>query len=354
MTRRLDIANLPEFDNHEAVVYAVDEKVGLRSFIAIHNTNLGPATGGTRYWNYISEEEALRDALRLSQAMTYKCALSRVPYGGGKGVIIGNSHNPRKRHLFAAYAQRVNILNGSFYTGEDVGLTADNLRVLEKESKFVIGRERIAGNPSPWAARGVYYAILAALQAVFGDSEISGRMFSIKGVGKVGSVLCGLLYERGGKVHVADIAPEKVKSIKRKYPRVEVVKSSEIHKQKVDVYAPCALGGEFNKKTIPQLRSQIICGGANNQLASQEDGERLHSWDILYVPDYLANAGGLINVVAELDKRGYSRRRVEKKVRGIRTTAKKIIELSVKQRKPTSYVADRLAEEYFLNGKKKK
>lgn len=353
MTRRLDIANLPEFDNHEAVVYAVDERVGLKSFIAIHNTNLGPATGGTRYWNYASEEEAIRDVLRLSQAMTYKCALARVPYGGGKGVIIGNAHNPRKGYLFASYAHRVNLLNGTFYTGEDVGLTQANLHILEKESKFIIGRERIAGNPSPWAARGVYYAILAALQAVFGNSEIAGRTFSVKGVGKVGSVLCGLLYERGGKVFVADLAPEKIKSIKRKYPRVEVMRPLEIHKQKVDVYAPCALGGEFNKKTIPQLRCKVICGGANNQLASHEDGERLHSWDILYVPDYLANAGGLINVVAELDKRGYSRRRVERKVRGIRATTKKIIELSRKKNQPTSHIADRLAEGIFLNGKRK-
>ena len=346
-----NLQSFEEFDNHELVASLVDRKSGLRGFIAIHNTNLGPAAGGTRYWHYRSEQDALRDALRLSKAMTYKCALARVPHGGGKGVIIANSNHHTRKDFLVAYAKRVNLLNGSFYTGEDVGLTKEYVETLTRNSRFIIGRERLAGNPSPWAAKGVFYAMQAALEAVFGSQEVEGHTFAISGVGKVGEMLCDLIYRQGGEVVVADINADRIKSVKRKFPRIAVVSPSEIHKQRVDVYAPCALGNEFNKKTIPHVRAQIICGGANNQLASPEDGNRLHSWGILYVPDYLANAGGLINVVAEIDSGGYSRKKVERKVKGIKNTAKKIIELSAKKNKPTSEVADRLAEEIFLKKK---
>ncbi|MEK7193678.1 MAG: Glu/Leu/Phe/Val dehydrogenase dimerization domain-containing protein [Patescibacteria group bacterium] len=345
------ITEFREFDDHELLTCFSDKKSGLRGFIAIHNTNLGPATGGTRYWHYRSERDALHDVLRLSKAMTYKCALARVPHGGGKGVIMANSNHHSKKEFLEAYAKRINLLNGSFYTGEDVGLTKEYVETLARHSRFIIGRERFAGNPSPWAAKGVFYAMEAALEAVFGSPEIQGHTFAIRGVGKVGEMLCNLLYDRGGEITIADINSDRIKSVKRKFPRVSVVSPAEIHKQRVDVYAPCALGDEFNKKTIPQLRSQIICGGANNQLSSSEDGNRLHSWGILYIPDYLANAGGLINVVAEIDSGGYSRRKVERKVKGIKNMAKKIIELSVKKNQPTSEVADRLAEEIFLKKK---
>lgn len=343
-----DFTQLPEFDNHELVVFATDKKSGLKSFIAIHNTNLGPATGGTRYWNYRSEQEALRDVLRLSRAMTYKCALSGIRYGGGKGVIMANSYNPKKKQFLTAYARRVNLLKGSFYTGEDVGLTTEHVNVLARKSRFIIGRASLAGNPSPWAALGVFYAMRVALEAVFGSPEISGRKFAIKGFGKVGSILSRLIYERGGKVTVADINSKRAKLAKKRFPKIRIVKPGEIHRQRVDVYAPCALGDDFNQKTIPQLRCHIICGGANNQLSTPEDGVRLQKAGILYVPDYLANAGGLINVVAELDRRGYSRRRVKGKVKSIEKMTKKIIELSRRQNKPTSEVADRMAESIFL------
>lgn len=343
----LDFSKFPQFDDHEAVVFVSDAEIGLRGFIAIHNSNLGPATGGTRYWNYRSEGDALRDVLRLSQAMTYKCALARVPHGGGKGVIIANSHHPRKKQLVAAYAKRINLLNGNFITGEDVGINEDDVRVMLKHTSFIIGKPNVAGDPSPWAALGVFYAMQGALEKVLGSAGVHGRTVAVKGIGKVGFALCGLLYKSGARLVVADIDSSRIRLARREFPGVKVVSPPEIHRQKVDVYAPCALGDEFNKKTIPQLRCGIICGGANNQLASPEDGFRLHSWGILYVPDYLANAGGLINVAAELDKRGYSRRRVVRKVRGIRNTTKKIIQLSRKQNKPTSEIADRLAESIF-------
>lgn len=346
MTRLL--GEFEEFDNHELVASFADKKSGLRAFVAIHNTNLGPATGGTRYWHYHSEEEAIKDALRLSRAMTYKCALARVPHGGGKGVIIANSHNPHKREFLSSYAKRINLFRGNFTTGEDMGITEDDIVFMLKHSPYINGRPNVAGDLAPWAALGVFYAMRGALESLWGSSSMEGRTVGIKGIGKLGFELCKLLENEGVQIIAADINSQRVKLAQRKFPNMKIVNPSEIHKQRVDIYAPCALGDEFNKKTIPQLKCQIVCGGANNQLASREDGERLHSWGILYVPDYLANAGGLINVVAELDKKGYSRRRVQRKVKAIKVTTKKIIALSQKQNKPTSEVADRLAEAIFM------
>lgn len=345
------LQGLEEFDNHELVASLVDRKSGLRGFIAIHNTNLGPATGGTRYWRYATENEALRDVLRLSQAMTYKCALARVPHGGGKGVIIANSHHPRRRDLLEAYAKRINLFSGNFSTGEDVGISEDDIKQMLRFSSHINGRPNVAGDLAPWAALGVFYAIQGALESVFGSNDLAGRTVAVKGVGKLGLELSKLLSANGANIVCADINPKRIALARHRVPKIQFVSPEEIHKQKADIYAPCALGDEFNKKTIPQLRAQIICGGANNQLTTREDGIRLHSWGILYVPDYLANAGGLINVVAELDKNGYSRRRVHRKVKGIKATTKKIIALSEKQNKPTSEVADRLAEEIFLKKK---
>lgn len=343
----MKLSDLPEFDDHELVSVANDNKTGLRSIIAIHNTNLGPATGGTRYLHYSSEEEAIRDALKLSRAMTYKCALAGVPFGGGKGVIIGNHNARRKRDVLIEYAKRVDLFKGTFSTGEDVGINERDVSLMALHSRFINGRPSIGGDLSPWAAKGVLYSMGASLGAVFQNSEIGGKSFAIKGIGKVGSLVCEFIYKMGGRVMIADIDSKKIQWAKKKFPNVEVVKPHEIHRQRVDVYLPCALGNEFNKKTIPQLRCKIICGAANNQLASSEDGVRLHSWGILYIPDYLANAGGLINAVAELRKGGYHRRWVKKKVKAIRGTTKKVIELSKRLNKPTSELADRLAEKIF-------
>ncbi|MBI2034073.1 MAG: Glu/Leu/Phe/Val dehydrogenase [Candidatus Liptonbacteria bacterium] len=346
--KNINLAKLPEFNNHELVVVGVDAPSGLRSFIAIHNTNLGPAVGGTRYWQYHSEQAALSDALRLSRAMTYKCALVGVPYGGGKGVIIAHRNNPKKKRFLGAYIKRVNLLGGNFYTGEDVGLNGDDVAFMERRSRFVIGRQKLGGSPAPWAALGVFAAIQGAFESLFGGPAVGGRSFALKGIGKVGSILCRLLYERGARIIAADINPERVRWVRRHFRGVKIVSPAEIHRQKVDVFVPCALGGDLNKGTIRELHSQIVCGGANNQLTSSEDGVRLHERGVLYIPDYLAGAGGLINVVAELDRRGYSRKRVLRKVKAIRGTAKKIIKLSRRYNRPTSEIADGLAEKIFL------
>lgn len=349
-----DITKLLEYDDHELVVFADDQKTGLRSFIAIHSTNLGPATGGTRYWRYDSEEEALRDALKLSRAMTYKCALAGVPYGGGKGVIMNHPTKPKSKEMLRAYAEKVNLLKGSFSTGEDIGIEIKDIKILLRYSKYINGKPNVAGDLGPWTALGIFSAIKAALNGVFGNAEIVGRTFAIKGLGKVGLEVCDLIYASGGRVIGADINSEQIKTAKKRFPKIRIAGPLEIHRKRVDVFSPCALDSDLNSKSIAELRCQIVCGGANNQLASQEDGERLRKRGILYIPDYLANSGGLINAVAELDKRGYSRRRVEQKVRAIGQTAKKIIELSLRKNKPTNEIADRMAEQIFNRKKKTK
>ena len=349
----MNITSLPEFDGHESVTFLHDRAAGLRSFIAIHNTNLGPATGGTRYAHYASEEEALKDALNLSRAMTYKCALADVPYGGGKGVIMAN-RKPKTKVLVAAYARGVNILGGRFTTGEDVGITEHDLRVMQKESKYVNGRPGLAGELGPWAALGVFSAMRAALKAIFGDSRIEGKTFAVKGLGKVGSELCAHIGKEGGTIMAADIDPLAIRRAKARFPKIKIVSPKEIPFVKADVFAPCAMGGDFTAETIKKLKCAIVCGGANNQLTSREDGTRLHKRGILYVPDYVANAGGLINVAGEMRKNGYHRAWVERKVLGIRNTVSEIIELSHATKKPMHEVADRLAEARFLGGRKRK
>lgn len=343
----LDISKFPEFDNHELVILFNNKTAGLEGIIAIHNTNLGPAAGATRYLNYPSKGAAISDALRLSRMMTYKCALAGVPFGGGKGVIIAHSKETKSRALLRAYAEKVNLLNGLFYTGQDVGMNRNDVRVMAAKTKFVIGKTNKSNNPPLWTAIGIFYAIQAGLESVFGSRKITGRNFAIKGLGEVGINLCRLIYKGGGNIIASDIDRNKVRLAKKKFPRVKIVSNREISTRRVDVYSPCALGGEFSKESIPWLRCKIICGGANNQLKSKMDGFRLYRAGILYIPDYLANAGGLINVVAELDRGGYNKKKVERQVKNIGRTTQKVIDLSLKRNKPTSEVADEIAESIF-------
>ena len=348
----MDITNLPEFDDHELVSFISDTKTGLRGFIAIHNTNLGSATGGTRYWHYTSELEALKDVLRLSRAMTYKCALAGVPYGGSKAVIISNDCAPKNEKFLKSYARRINLFNGTLRTGEDVGINQKDVDTLSKYSPYIIGSKKLAGDPGPWAALGVFNALCTTLKEVFGNEDLHNRTIAIQGLGKVGFGVAKLAYARGAKIVAADLKADAVRAARRNLKNIKIVSPGEIHKQKVDVYSPNALGGVINERTINEFRCSIICGGANNQLKSNYYGNALHRLGILYVPDYVANAGGLINVVAELDTRGYSKNRVLKKTIAIRGTVKKIIALSKKKKKPTNEIADELAQKIFLRPSK--
>ena len=331
-----------EFDNHESVISFFDEDAGLRGFIAIHSKALGPATGGTRYWHYGGEEEAIKDVLNLSRAMTYKCALARVPFGGGKAVIMANDRVDRSE-LMRAFARVVNSLDGQFSTGEDVGIGDADIEAMAEVSPHINGLPESSGDSSSMAALGVLYAIKAALGSIFGSEDLAGRKVAVKGLGKVGMELCGLLYREGCGLSVADIDDSRLMSARERFPKVNLFSSAEIHKLNVDIYSPCAMGGDFTERTIGELGCRIICGAANNQLAETSLGASLHGKNIYYIPDYIANAGGLIDVVDVLCNGSYDSGRVKKKVLGIKNTVSQILNLSRRADRSTSEIADKLA-----------
>ncbi len=337
---------IKEFDGHQAVYSITEPKCGLSAFISIHSSNGGSAIGGTRYFSYKTEDDAIRDSLNLSRAMTYKCAIAGVALGGGKAVIMATEKG-KSSTLIEAYARAVNSLNGLFRTGEDVGIDEDDVVRMGNISKYILGLPGNAGDPSPWAALSVFRSIEAALLYTFGSDSINGRMFAIKGVGKVGAELTRLLYDCGGEVTVGDVDKEKINELSKKFPGVKVVSPEEIHKQSVDVYAPCAMGGEFTTTSIEELNCKIVCGSANNQLADCNVGKIFNDRGIVYVPDYLANAGGLINVADELNNGGYNKERVRFKVLGIRETVSMVLGLSAKENRPTNEISDKLAEDLF-------
>ena len=345
------ISHLPEFDSHKAVYRFEDVSVGLSGFIAIHNENLGPATGGTRMYPYPSEREALADVLRLSRAMTYKCAIAGVRHGGAKAVIIGNPDTNKAEALLRAYARIVNELKGRFTTGEDVGITEDDVQVMFEESSLFNVRKELAGDPSPDAALSTFYAMQVAVSELFGSEKIAGRTVALKGIGKVGSRLLTLLIEVGAQVTAADIKDSVTQSVREKFPQVKLVGSEKIHLEPADIFSPCALGGDLSAATVNVLPAKIICGAANNQLASPEAGDLLSRRDIAYVPDYVANAGGLINVMDEREAGGYNRERVLNRILNLKNTLRAIFQLSRVKHAPMSRVADELAEDIF-NGKR--
>ncbi|TSD05416.1 MAG: leucine dehydrogenase [Parcubacteria group bacterium Greene0714_7] len=344
----VDVNTFPEFDTHKRVLRIEDSASGLLAFISIHNTNRGPAIGGTRYWHYQKEEDALRDSLRLSRAMTYKCAIAEVSFGGAKGVILAPKDGEGdKDAILTAYAKALAELGEPFYTGEDVGLNEHDIQILEQHSNTIVGRPKVGGLPARWAALSVFYAMEGALAMQTGSASFEGKKIAIKGLGGVGIDLCALLEKTGAKLIGADIVPERIERALKNHPTIEIVDSAIIHTIESDIYSPCAMGNEFNKDTIPNLKTKIICGAANNQLTTQEDGQALFEAGILYVPDYVANAGGLISVADELHPLGYSQERVESDIKRIRNTVEKIIETSIRDSIPTGEVADALAEERF-------
>lgn len=345
----IDASTLSEFDAHKRVLRIEDSLSGLLAFISIHNTNRGPAIGGTRYWHYEKEEEALRDSLRLSRAMTYKCAIAEVLFGGAKGVILAPYEGEgNKDAILTSYAKALAELGEPFYTGEDVGLNEHDVELLEKYSTTIVGRPKVGGLPARWAALSVFYAMEGALAMQTGSASFEGKKVAIKGLGGVGIDLCGLLEKAGARLVGADIVPERLERARKNHPTIEIVDPTVIHTVESDIYSPCAMGNEFNVDTIPKLNTNIICGAANNQLATKADGKRLFEAGILYIPDYIANAGGLISVADELHPLGYSQERVESNIKRIRNTVERIVQISAKESIPTGEVSDILAEERFL------
>lgn len=339
------LSDFPEFDNHEFVLTLTDEPSGLRAFIGIHNTNLGPALGGTRFKTYDSETAALKDVLNLSRAMSYKCALANLPYGGGKAVIMASEDMQREKVL-AAYARLVEKLRGLFKTGTDVGISDQDVIYMAEHTSHMLGvvaADRGDLSTSKVAALGVFYAMKAALRQLYGDNSFEGKTVAIKGVGKLGGELARLVIEAGGKVYASDINPASCDDLKARLPLVEIVDNDDIHEREVDIYAPCALGNEFNDKTIKELHCRSVVGGANNQLGTPLAGDQLHHAHILYAPDYVANAGGLIYVADELEEGGFDKQRVLDRAAAIEDTMYTIFQQAHQHNRPTYQVADEVA-----------
>lgn len=330
---------------HEEVVFCYDKNVGLKAIIAIHNTSLGPALGGTRMWNYKTEEEALTDVLRLSKGMTYKAAAAGLNLGGGKAVIIGDPKTQKSEGLFRAFGQFVNSLNGKYITAEDVGTGVNDMEHVFMETPWVTGIPKDfggSGDPSPYTAHGVLMGIKAAAHEKFGTDSLKGMRIAVQGLGNVGSNLVKYLCEEGAKVIVSDIDQGRVKFHHDAY-NVEVVAPDQILGVDCDIQAPCALGAIVNDQTITKFKCKVIAGGANNQLAEPRHGDQLRELGILYAPDYVVNAGGLMNVFVELE--GYSPDRAFEKTRKVYDNVKKVFEIAKRDDIGTHTAADRMAEE---------
>lgn len=347
----LTVFSQPEFDNHEQVVFANDEATGLRAIIAVHNTNCGPAVGGCRFWNYDNDEDALVDVLRLSKGMTYKNALAGLNFGGGKAVIIGDPKKLKSEALFRAFGKKLNNLNGTYYSAEDVNITTTDIMQAYQETDFVVGLEGKSGNPAPFTAYGTYLGIKAAVKHKFNRDSLEGLTFSIQGLGSVGMYLCKRLFEENAKLIVTDINQESVNRAVSEFGAI-AVGLDEIYAVDADVYVPCALGATINDDTIPQLKVKVVAGCANNQLQLPVHGTRLKELGILYAPDYAINAGGIINIFFEQDEDGYSESKANNKVEEIYDTLTEIFVRADKENKPTHEIADILAQEIIKNGGK--
>ncbi|WP_010094299.1 Leu/Phe/Val dehydrogenase [Ornithinibacillus scapharcae] len=296
-----------KISGHEQVVFCNDPSTGLQAIIAIHSTTLGPALGGTRMYPYATVEEALEDVLRLSEGMTYKCAAADIDFGGGKGVIIGNPKTDKSPALFRAYGQFVDSLNGRFFTGTDMGTTMDDFVQASKETNFINGIPEEfggGGDSSVPTAQGVMYGLKATNLYLFGDESLAGKTFAIQGLGKVGFKVAEQLLEAGASLVVTDISQESIEGIQSKANayagNVTVVSSEEIYEADADIFIPCAMGGILNDDTIEKLKVKAVVGSANNQLKEEYHAKILHERGILYAPDYIVNAGGLIQVADEL------------------------------------------------------
>lgn len=336
----MSVFSANDFDRHEQVVFCNDAESGLRAIIAIHNTALGPALGGCRMWNYASDADALTDALRLSRGMTFKAALAGIPYGGGKSVIIGDPERDKTPALLRAMGRAVHSLGGRYLTAEDVGTTVEDMDVLRTVTPYAHGVSDGSGNPSPATAYGVYLGIRAAVAHRLGKRNLAGVHVAIQGLGNVGMRLCEYLAEDGAVLTVADINPEAVAHAVKHFNAVPVG-VDEILKVEADVIAPCALGAILNDDTISALRAAIVAGGANNQLARSDHGDALLRRGILYAPDYVINAGGVIDVVNEGPD--YTEEKVLRQVDGIYDTAMRVFAESAASGMATNDVARAMA-----------
>ncbi|HWK22351.1 MAG TPA: Glu/Leu/Phe/Val dehydrogenase [Ureibacillus sp.] len=341
----MEIFKYLEKYDYEQVVFCQDKSSGLKAIIAIHDTTLGPALGGCRMWTYATEEQAIEDALRLARGMTYKNAAAGLNLGGGKTVIIGDPFKDKNEEMFRALGRFIQGLNGRYITAEDVGTTVSDMDLIHEETDYVTGISPTfgsSGNPSPVTAYGVYLGMKAAAKEAFGNDNLQGRTIAVQGLGNVAYTLCEYLHKDGAKLIVTDINKKAVDRVVKDF-NATAVEPDEIYKQEVDIFSPCALGAIINDETIPQLKAKVIAGSANNQLKDAHHGDIIHEMGIVYAPDYVINAGGVINVADELY--GYNRERAMKRVETIYDSITKIFEISKRDSIPTYLAANRLAEE---------
>lgn len=336
------IERMSKYD-HEQLLFCNDNATGLKAIIAVHNTTLGPALGGTRMWNYNNELEALNDVLRLSRGMTYKNSISGLNLGGGKAVIIGDSRSQKSEALFRRFGKFVESLGGKYITAEDVGISPQDMTWVNMETNNVVGLPGKSGDPSPVTAYGVYMGMKAAAKVQFGSDSLAGKKVAVQGVGHVGEYLVSHLAKEGAKIYISDIHEDTLKAVAEKYG-AEVVGLNDIYSVDMDIYAPCALGATVNDDTLAQLNCSIIAGAANNQLKDETiHGEAVKDKGIIYVPDFMLNAGGVINCYAEV--KGLSSEWAMGKAEEIYNTSLNIINRSMSDNVPTYKIANKMAEE---------
>lgn len=331
---------------HEQVVHCYDEATGLKALIAIHNTSLGPALGGTRMWHYTTEQEALTDVLRLSRGMTFKAAISGLNLGGGKAVLIGDAKTMKTEAYLRRFGKFIQSLGGKYWTAEDVNMKTSDMEYIGMETKYVTGLPETmggGGDPSPVTAYGTYLGIKATAKKVFGSDDLSGKKIGVQGVGQVGTYLVELLVKEKAKVVITDIYEDKVKEVAKRFG-VGTIAQDKIYDLDMDIYSPCALGATLNDDTIPRLKCAIVAGGANNQLKDEiKHGYMLLDRSITYAPDFLINAGGLINVYNEY-LGNYNRERTYKQAEKIYDTCLNILNLAEQEKITSQEAAIQLAE----------
>jgi leucine dehydrogenase len=338
----MDIFSSMRTFGHEQLLLSHDPSCGYFGIIAIHDTTLGPALGGTRFWQYASTDEAVTDALRLARGMTYKAAVAGINLGGGKSVIVGDNRRTDREALFRAHGRFVETLNGRYITAEDIGTSPADMEHIKLETDHVAGLLGLSGDPSPVTAYGVYVGMKAAAKVRWGSDSLSGKTVAVQGVGNVASHLCRSLHGEGVKLVVTDIDPERVRRIVQE-TGARAVAPEAIYDEPADIYAPCALGATINDETLGRLKVEIIAGAANNQLAEDRHGDAVEAKGILYAPDYVINGGGVINVYGELHR--WPAERSKKKAGEIYETLLRIFEIARKDKIPTYQAADRLAEQ---------
>ena len=334
------------FDNHEQVVFCNDKDTGLKAIIGIHNTVLGPALGGTRMWQYNNEWEALNDALRLSRGMTFKAAITGLNLGGGKAVIIGDAKTQKTPELMKRFGEFVHSLSGKYITAEDVGMETADMDLVREVTPYVTGISESkggAGNPSPITAYGVFMGMKAAAKYKFGTDILEDKKVYVQGIGHVGEALVELLVNEGANVVIADINEERLQEVSKKYG-TSIYRGSDIYSESMDIYAPCALGATVNDDTVYKIKAQVIAGAANNQLATEDrHGLILQERGIVYAPDFLINAGGIINVYAELE--GYDKQEIIRKTENIYNTTLEILSNAETNEVTTNHAALNIAKD---------